>query len=469
MQHRLRHSGPLGYRIGGLGGASSFDPSSQILTNGTSTWRIDARDGSLNWDYTLTALGFDGVEDTDWYNAGSITHPMLQNFLFFGLYSDIVGGQMPNLVGNDYLTVAGVAGSETYQTPNTAAYIAADTDYIWFDGVGTQRTTTTAELIGYDFPRTLVKYGNTTPYNIGWIGILKLGTSVTDAMRDLFNLNIWWNNTLSFHGNTKQNKPLPQQYVWSPYDAASTALFTRMTAVSETPSAARKTVLDTAIVASKAAGIWDGLMDAQWLLASHGNDSALLNIIKASHNITLVNTPDFVVDRGYTGNGSDEALDCNYNPSTEASKFAQNANSIGIYIRTNVDELAHDFDCESSADHGNLFIPRLTNSKYIAINSTYQVSVNADSRGMWVFARDTALTFQIYKNGTWLDQAALASEALANETWSLLCRKLGAARDRYSTKQIALHFIGGVLDQTKVTAFQTIWVDGYLSQIGAKV
>jgi hypothetical protein len=50
-------------------------PSSQVLSNGTSTWRIEARDGSLCWDYTITALGFDGVEDTDWYNAESVDYP----------------------------------------------------------------------------------------------------------------------------------------------------------------------------------------------------------------------------------------------------------------------------------------------------------------------------------------------------------------------------------------------------------
>jgi len=73
--------------------------------------------------------------------------------LFFGLYSEISGGQMPNKVtgSSDYLTVAGAAGSETYQAPNTAPYIAADTDYIWFKTDESQRTVTTAELIGYDY------------------------------------------------------------------------------------------------------------------------------------------------------------------------------------------------------------------------------------------------------------------------------------------------------------------------------
>ena len=55
---------------------------------------------------------------------------------------------------------------------HTAPYETADTDYIWFKTDSSQRTTTTAELIGYDFTRTIVKYANVTPYAIEAIMIL---------------------------------------------------------------------------------------------------------------------------------------------------------------------------------------------------------------------------------------------------------------------------------------------------------
>jgi len=141
--------------------------------------------------------------------------------LFYGLVSEISGGQMPNKVtgATDYLTVAGSAGSETYQTPNTASYIAADTDYIWFKTDASQRTTTTAELIGYDFPRTIVKYADSPPYAIESIMILKAGetlsTSKENAMRDAFDLSIWWSNVLSTHGNVKDNRGIGQS-IWTP-------------------------------------------------------------------------------------------------------------------------------------------------------------------------------------------------------------------------------------------------------------
>lgn len=141
--------------------------------------------------------------------------------LFYGLYSEISGGQMPNKVtgATDYLTVAGSAGSETYQAPDAAPYKTADSDKVWFTGADVQRTVTTAELVGYDFGRTIIKYSNTTPYLIESILILKDGVTLDattlNKLRDDFSLSIWWNNALSFHGAIKQNRGIGQS-IWTP-------------------------------------------------------------------------------------------------------------------------------------------------------------------------------------------------------------------------------------------------------------
>lgn len=62
----------LGTSISSVGLSSLFG---NIMTDGISTWRINARDGELAWDYEITATGFNGIEDTDWYNAQSIESP----------------------------------------------------------------------------------------------------------------------------------------------------------------------------------------------------------------------------------------------------------------------------------------------------------------------------------------------------------------------------------------------------------
>lgn len=143
---------------------------------------------------------------------------VVAKLLYRGLNSEIAAGHMPNKVGSDYLTVSGSAGSETYQAPNTTAYKNADTDFIWFKTDASIRTTTTAELIGYDLPRTWIKYDNVTPYAIREILIPKVGETFTTAemnnIRDYCQLSRWWDGTLSFHGVIKGNKPLQQQYEW---------------------------------------------------------------------------------------------------------------------------------------------------------------------------------------------------------------------------------------------------------------
>jgi hypothetical protein len=399
--------------------------------------------------------------------------------LFWGKVSEITGGEMPNKVtgATDHLDVAG--SPAIYVCPNTAPYIAADHDHdsIWFKTDETPRTVTTAELIGYDFARTLVKYDNASPYTIREIIILKDGETLTTAemnfMRDYMDLSIWWDNTLSFHGNIKGNKPLAGQYVWvaeSVVEDETAALVARMTAVSETPDAARITVIDTAIAADKTAIGFTTQYDALWLLASHGNDSALLNIIKDAHNLTLVNTPDFTIDRHYVGNGTDEALNCNYNPSTQAVKYLQDACSFGFYIRNNTVEDKCVFGAVDVTPAGIQCFLRYTGDvNYFKINSATNVQpVNTDSSGMWIFVRESSTVVVVYHNGISVGYAS-NSAALVNLILHLLCLNNNGTLDFFSSRQVALAFIGGVMDQTKVTAFQTIWVDGYLNVLGAKV
>ncbi len=140
--------------------------------------------------------------------------------LFFGEISNIRDSKLYNQVvgSNDYLVVSGNPGSYSFQCPNTASYIAADTDYIWFNGASTQRTVTTNELVSYDLQRTPVKYDDLAPNNIRAILILKAGVVLSDPMRDKlfnnFNLPVLWDNSLNPYGHIKSNRI--GQFLWNP-------------------------------------------------------------------------------------------------------------------------------------------------------------------------------------------------------------------------------------------------------------
>jgi hypothetical protein len=132
---------------------------------------------------------------------------------FYELWKITGAGSLIGLKRGDTLTVGGTAGSYTFQVPNTTPYKTRDTDKIFFRTDASQRTTTEAELVGYDFPRVIVLYQNVAPYSIIGFGILDTGQSVNDKMRDDFDLSLWWDNTLSSHGVVKGNRGVGQS-VW---------------------------------------------------------------------------------------------------------------------------------------------------------------------------------------------------------------------------------------------------------------
>lgn len=169
---------------------------------------------AVNW---MNLSGVSTTYETDWVNYWT----KLNDVLFFGLYSEIVDGMMPNkkVGASDYLTVVGSEGNETYQCPNTIDYIAADTDYIWFKPDGTIRTPTTSDLISYDFQRTPIYYLDNSPNSIVAIMILKSGTNITGITRNKlfhdFHLPIMWDNSLNEYGRVKSNRGATQ-VLWTP-------------------------------------------------------------------------------------------------------------------------------------------------------------------------------------------------------------------------------------------------------------
>jgi hypothetical protein len=244
---------------------------------------------------------------------------------------------MPNRIddGATFLTVAGAAGSETYQCPNTAPYITADTDYIWFKTDASQRTVTTAELIGYDLQRTPVKYDDDAPNAI--VAITILNAAVTGTKRDYLFRDMWlpilWDNNLNAYGHIKDNRT--GQQLWTPepiYDAATIALIARLTG---SPTVAMQDLIDVTIKSLKAEGgatkYWDR-MDVIVFLNLDVVENCL-NWKANATNPSMVNSPTFAAKLGVTTNGTDtQYIDTNWKQTTHGVKFTQNDASY-IFIK----------------------------------------------------------------------------------------------------------------------------------------
>lgn len=127
--------------------------------------------------------------------------------------------------------------------------------------------------------------------------------------------------------------------------AETAALTSRFTTP---PTNTRMRLIDNLIISLKKANVWSKL-DAFYMLAAADTQSSLLNWVSTSYNLTAVNSPAFVVDRGYTGDGSTSYLETSFNPTTAVgAKFTQNSASQGLWSLTNLANAG-----ASSFDMGN--------------------------------------------------------------------------------------------------------------------
>jgi hypothetical protein len=140
--------------------------------------------------------------------------------LFFAETKNVVAGKLYNKVSGrtaEYLTLTGSAGSEVYTCPDTADYQTADTDRLWFLPSTTQLNVKTADLIAYDFTRTIVKYTSVAPYTIEAIAILSadISASLVDRLHKDFLLSLYWSGVYNDSGVLKDNKPATNRCLWN--------------------------------------------------------------------------------------------------------------------------------------------------------------------------------------------------------------------------------------------------------------
>jgi len=135
----------------------------------------------------------------------------------------ISGNSLLSEVGSDVITVSGkdfatntipASSAATFTLPNTATYKAADIDYLWFTEAGVPRNVTVAELIGYDFARTVICYSSTAPHDIQWIGLLQADATLSETEINLlhraFRLHIFWSGVWNDYGYFKDNRGFEQ-------------------------------------------------------------------------------------------------------------------------------------------------------------------------------------------------------------------------------------------------------------------
>jgi hypothetical protein len=117
------------------------------------------------------------------------------------------------------------------------------------------------------------------------------------------------------------------------YDPAASTLFAAMTTP---PTTGRKTLINDLIVSLKASGVWASL-DLLYITAAADSQAGRLNWKNpGSFTLSPSNSPAFVADRGFTGDGATSSLNTGWDASINGVNFTLNSASVWVWIQTNV-------------------------------------------------------------------------------------------------------------------------------------
>ena len=214
------------------------------------------------------------------------------------------------------------------------------------------------------------------------------------------------------------------------YDPEAVAFWTRF---STPPSDARKALLSTFFTATSAQR---AKLDLFYLLDAADNQAARQNLIADLYNLTAVNAPTFVADRGYNGDGASASLSTGFNQTTSPTpKIALNAASMGVWV-TGL----------ASTSRNGIATTRVgtetTPTTYIRANdtTTNNTAIVAGAR-LIAWTRNAAGQYDIYVNGAFLATVSVTSTSITNAVVSLL----GIPGVSFSAGQEAMFFLGGAL------------------------
>ncbi|MBS7703337.1 glycerophosphodiester phosphodiesterase [Chelatococcus asaccharovorans] len=113
-------------------------------------------------------------------------------------------------------------------------------------------------------------------------------------------------------------------------DPAAQLLFQAMT---DEPSAARVAAINTLIDTLRRWDLWDGNgLRAMWMPGAHANQASRLNWKDPSQfMLTPFNSPNFLVDRGWKGDGATSYLGSGFFPATDGGSWAVDDGSIWVW------------------------------------------------------------------------------------------------------------------------------------------
>lgn len=244
----------------------------------------------------------------------------------------------------------------------------------------------------------------------------------------------------------------------APDDADTLAYFAAWTSP-PTAHGARWELVNTLIVGLKADGVWP-LLDRLWL-AQTDEQATRLDVRNPAKSLVATNSPTFLADRGFTGDGATSYLSFNEVPAATGNAFSLDSAAFGVYCNQQTGSGARAHVGPVSGAQAMISPSSNSTDTYRANDVTSGTIPNAATRlGFRQMVRESAAQRRFYLDGVDVANDTTASTAIPT---SPLC--FGRSASAYSADRFAAGYSGGALTAAKVAAMDAR-VTAYLTAIG---
>ncbi|HYE43312.1 MAG TPA: hypothetical protein VEA15_07940 [Caulobacteraceae bacterium] len=245
-----------------------------------------------------------------------------------------------------------------------------------------------------------------------------------------------------------------------------------MAAMAVPPGEVRAGQVDRLVTALKGCGVWQKL-DSLFVFAAHHEQAARIDWKQPARVAVAHGDPVFEPDRGWAFDGVDDYLATGFVPFEHCTQATGTAGCHGIYERTNLPATGVYSYAASMTSSRNLAMIARTAGDLCAGSHNHSATgaqvVSTDSRGLWVYQRDTAAG-EYFRNG--VSQGAVQPTAPGNDLVALEvyvgARNANGTVDGRRASRPTAFFVGAAMNLAEHAAFYRA-LQGYMSAAGAGV
>lgn len=232
----------------------------------------------------------------------------------------------------------------------------------------------------------------------------------------------------------------------SSFDADYQAVLNRATTLGYTlPSASQQIIQNNLVLSLKAGGIWTKL-DVLYIFANNGGSNfATLNWKAPTlYQSSLIDTPTFTINEGFTGNGTSSYIDTNFNPATQGVNYTLNDASRYAYVFTG--STAQRFEgnlLDNNMRLGNYTSMKINSGSTNTLDSAFNYTT---IRGMKSIHRTSSNDVTLYNDSIGGERTLISTVVTSANQW--IFRQGGV----YVNTEISMYAMGASL-VTENTAF----------------